>query len=339
MAAEINTSYIESHLLQALELAKRGYGYVSPNPLVGCVIANEGNVVSTGWHAAYGGPHAEASALQQLSPSLPRTNLTLYVTLEPCNHQGKQPPCTHAILNSGISSVVIGMHDPNPNVSGRGAEFLRAHGLTVVMASNAIANACRWLNRSWSYAVTHNRPYVIAKVAQSSDGYMAPSNHSTLRLTGNETQKVVHELRSQVDAVLVGMGTVRADDPKLTVRDVVGRNPKRIVVGNKTDLPPNSFIASTPTTPTFFIEHDTSLPDGLIGLYHEHSIQSILCEAGPTVTNALLTLDLVNELRVHTSAHPLGNGLSWNGVPSNWLLVKEEQRGSALLATYMPSLP
>ena len=208
MAAEINTSYIESHLLQALELAKRGYGYVSPNPLVGCVIANEGNVVSTGWHAAYGGPHAEASALQQLSPSLPRTNLTLYVTLEPCNHQGKQPPCTHAILNSGISSVVIGMHDPNPNVSGRGAEFLRAHGLTVVMASNAIANACRWLNRSWSYAVTHNRPYVIAKVAQSSDGYMAPSNHSTLRLTGNETQKVVHELRSQVDAVLVGMGTV-----------------------------------------------------------------------------------------------------------------------------------
>lgn len=339
MASEINTSFFESHLLQALELAKRGYGYVSPNPLVGCVIANGSNVVSKGWHAAYGSLHAEASALRQLSPTLPRTDLTLYVTLEPCNHQGKQPPCTHAILDSGIRTVVVGMLDPNPSVNGHGAEWLASRGLTVTMAPNSIANACRWLNRSWAYAVTHNRPYVIAKVAQSNDGYMAPTNHSTLRLTGNETQKVVHELRSQVDAVLVGMGTIRADNPKLTVRDVAGRNPTRIVVGNKADLPPSSYIAGTPATPTFFIERDTSLSDGLSALYQEHSIQSILCEAGPLVTNALLSLGLVNELRVHTSAKRLGSGISWNGVPSNWLLVNEEQRGLDLLATYVPSLP
>lgn len=340
MASEITDSQHTRHLQRTIALAVRGKGQVSPNPMVGCVIVHGNDVVAEGWHAEYGGIHAEVMALRALPPDIPGDELTLYVSLEPCNHHGKQPPCTHAIVLRGIGAVVIGLSDPNPGVQGNGSTYLSSHGIQVIYATQQQAEACAWINRCWLTAVTQHRPYVIAKVAQSADGFMAPLNKERLQLTGIETQHIVHAVRAEVDAVLVGMGTVRSDNPRLTVRDVGGRNPKRIVVGNRSDLPPSSYIATTLNiTPTYFIEHGTNLSVALRELYSTHTIQSILCEAGPTVTNTLLSDNLVDELRVHTSPVLLGTGQPWCGVPSGWHQVSTELSGLDTLTTFVRNRP
>lgn len=336
MASEVTGSGDDTFLLRALELARRGTGYVSPNPRVGCVIVHRGVIVAEGWHAEYGGLHAEAMALNTLDGAYNPSNCTLYVTLEPCNHVGKQPACSAAIIRSGIRRVVVGMRDPNPHVEGGGAQALVDAGVSVMHASSGVTQQCRWLNRFWTHAVTTGRPYIILKIAQSADGYMCLPDRSRLQLTGPETQARVHALRAEVDAVLVGMGTVRSDNPQLTVRLVEGRTPRRVIVGQRTSLPSGSFIAQTMMdTPTYFIERDTSLASGFERLLVEQSIQSILCEPGPTIAQLLLDQGLVDELHLHTSSRMLGNGIGVSLHAHEWTEHSTEQVGTDVITTFL----
>jgi diaminohydroxyphosphoribosylaminopyrimidine deaminase/5-amino-6-(5-phosphoribosylamino)uracil reductase len=221
---------------EALRLARRGLGRTSPNPAVGAVVVRDGKVIAGGYHRRAGTAHAEVNALAQLEGSAQPGDI-LYVTLEPCNHYGKTPPCTEAILKSGIKRVVVGMRDPNPNVSGGGCEFLRARGLEV--ATGVLEGECCRLNEEYIKFVTARRPFVIAKVALTLDGWTATSTGHSKWITGEKARQFVHRLRDRVDAVMVGIGTILADDPLLDTRLKRGKGkaPVRIILDTKLSIP------------------------------------------------------------------------------------------------------
>ncbi|MDZ4804675.1 MAG: bifunctional diaminohydroxyphosphoribosylaminopyrimidine deaminase/5-amino-6-(5-phosphoribosylamino)uracil reductase RibD [Candidatus Eisenbacteria bacterium] len=210
---------------RALRLAAKGRGDVSPNPMVGAVLVRGGRVIGEGWHRAFGGTHAEVEAIRAAGRA---GGATLYVTLEPCAHQGRTPPCVDAIRDAGISRVVVAMRDPNPKVVGGGLEVLASRGVTVFMGPSA-AEAAE-LNRGFISCVTRGRPFVTLKMAASLDGGIATANGHSRWITSPLARKAAHRLRAEHDAVLVGAATVIADDPALTVRDVRGRNPIRMVL-------------------------------------------------------------------------------------------------------------
>jgi len=198
----------------ALRLAAKGAGWVSPNPMVGAVVVREGEIVGRGYHRAAGLPHAEVEALNRAGAAA--RGADLYVTLEPCNHQGRTPPCTAAVMQAGIRRLVIATRDPNPRVNGGGAEFLQSQGLQV--ETGLLADQARRLNEAWFKWVETGLPFVIAKAACSLDGKIATATGESQWLTGEKARAYGHQLRHQVDAILVGVGTVLADDPQLTVR-------------------------------------------------------------------------------------------------------------------------
>lgn len=230
----------EQYMKLALRLAARGAGWVSPNPMVGAVVVRQGEIVGRGWHRQYGGPHAEVEALTAAGDRA--RGATLYVTLEPCNHEGLTPPCTQAVLAAGIARVVIAMPDPNPRVTGGGAAFLAARGVAVTLG--VLEEEARRLNEAWIKWVTTGIPFVIAKAACSLDGRIATVTGESQWLTGVRARTFGHRLRHECDAVLVGVGTVLADDPQLTVR--LGRG--RIRGGGQGSRTPAP--APTPSSPT-----------------------------------------------------------------------------------------
>lgn len=211
----------------ALRLARKGEGRVSPNPLVGAVVVKDGTIVGRGFHRAYGMDHAEVAALRDAGKEA--HGATVYVNLEPCNHTGHTPPCTHAILKAGIRRVVIGMRDPNPDVVGGGVEVLRENG--VVVEEGILKERCRYLNESFIHFVTRKKPFVVMKVAATLDGKIATWIGDSQWITGKKSLRYVHRLRGSVDAVMVGIGTVLKDDPLLTCRLAKPpHQPLRIVV-------------------------------------------------------------------------------------------------------------
>ena len=218
----------KTYMKLALRLAAKGAGWVSPNPMVGAVVVKEGRIVGRGYHRAYGLPHAEVEALRKTGAAAQGADL--FVTLEPCNHQGQTPPCTQAVLNAGIRRVVIATRDPNPRVNGGGAEFLQDQGLQVEIG--LLADEARRLNEAWFKWVETGLPFVIAKAACSLDGKIATASGESQWLTGEAARAYGHQLRHEVDAILVGIGTVLADDPQLTVR-LPGR--KRVGQGGSPD--------------------------------------------------------------------------------------------------------
>jgi diaminohydroxyphosphoribosylaminopyrimidine deaminase/5-amino-6-(5-phosphoribosylamino)uracil reductase len=228
----------EQAMRRALELALRGTGRVSPNPRVGCVLVKDGRIIGEGWHAVYGGPHAEVMALENASEDV--RGATLVVTLEPCVHYGKTPPCVPQIIERGIARVVVGMLDPNPLVAGKGVEQLRQAGLEVRVG--VLAQECFWLNRYFAKHIVTGIPYVVGKIAQSLDGCIALPNGESRWITGEESRRRVHALRAEIDAVLVGKNTVFRDNPHLTVRAVPGRQPWRVVLDTHLQLPMMSFV-------------------------------------------------------------------------------------------------
>ena len=207
-------------------MATRGAGRVSPNPMVGCLIVRDGTVLASGWHHRFGLPHAEADALARLNGKA--RGATLYVNLEPCNHIGKTPPCTEAIIASGVSHVVIAMKDPNAHVRGGGIRRLRAAGIDVTLG--VCEQEARELNRAFLHWIRTATPYVTVKLAQSLDAKIAAHEGTRTQISGEASQKYVHKLRAEYDAVLIGAGTMRTDHPLLTVRHVRGRNPVRVIV-------------------------------------------------------------------------------------------------------------
>ncbi|HTX18337.1 MAG TPA: bifunctional diaminohydroxyphosphoribosylaminopyrimidine deaminase/5-amino-6-(5-phosphoribosylamino)uracil reductase RibD [Bacteroidota bacterium] len=217
---------------ECFRLAAKGKGFVSPNPLVGAVVVLGGKNIGSGFHEKYGAPHAEVVAIRRaLRKRRDLGGATLYVNLEPCAHFGKTPPCTDAIIASGIGRVVAGMTDPNPQVSGKGFKQLRSSGLEVV--TGVLGKESRQLNDKFVKYISSGIPFVALKAATTGDGYVAKPDGSSRWITNARSRRIVHELRSEYDAVAVGAGTVLADDPLLTVRHVKGRDPVRVVIDGR----------------------------------------------------------------------------------------------------------
>lgn len=227
----------DSRFMQmALELAARGRGLTSPNPMVGAVVVKDQAVVGQGYHQAAGGPHAEVHAIDAAGEKA--RGGTLYVNLEPCNHTGRTPPCTLKIIAAGIRRVVIGMHDPNPGVAGAGAEFLERHGIEV--CQGVCAAEAEALNEVFIKFIQTGRPFVIAKCAATLDGRIATRTGDSRWVTGEAARAFVHELRQSVDAIMVGVDTIVVDDPQLTTRRAAGpsRDPVRVVLDTHARIPP-----------------------------------------------------------------------------------------------------
>jgi diaminohydroxyphosphoribosylaminopyrimidine deaminase / 5-amino-6-(5-phosphoribosylamino)uracil reductase len=274
---------------RALELAERGRGTTAPNPVVGAVVVRNGQVVGEGWHERKGGPHAEVVALEAAG-RLAR-GATLYVTMEPCSHHGSTPPCTEAVLESGIAKVVSGSLDPNPEAGG-GLELLRAAGVEV---EDADSFAAREQNAAWRVWIAQKRPFVILKLAVTLDGRVAVPGSRWI--SGEKSRRRVHELRAQVDAVGVGMGTVRADDPQLTARDVeTARQPRRLAFG-RGPLPGGSDLEL----------REGPLAEELDAL-GAGGVQSLLLEGGPRLAQAFLQADLVDQVLLFVAPRLGGSG-------------------------------
>ena len=272
-------------LERALELAERGRGTTHPNPVVGAVVVRDGDVVGEGWHERQGGPHAEVAALAAAGDRA--RGATLYVSMEPCAHHGTTPPCTEAILAAGVAKVVAGALDPNPEARG-GLEVLRAAGVEVELADSFAARA---QNEAWRTWVSARRPFVILKLALTLDGRVAVPGSRWI--SGEASRRRVHELRAQVDAVAVGMGTVRADDPQLTARDVdAERQPRRIAFGSG---PSELEVRSGPL-------------DAELRALAEEGVQSLLLEGGPTIAGSFLRENLVDKLMLFVAPRIAGRG-------------------------------
>ena len=249
---EIDNKYME----MALQLAARGRGNTSPNPLVGAVLVKGGQVVGSGYHQAAGAPHAEVVALQEAGPEA--AGCTLYVNLEPCCHHGRTPPCVEAILKAGVQKVVVAMTDPNPQVNGKGVKFLQDRGIEV--KTGVLAGEARQLNEVFIKYVTSGEPFVLVKTAMSMDGKIATHTGDTRWITGEKARHWVQRLRSEVDGVVVGIETVLRDDPALTTRledDPAARDAARIIVDSKGRLPLDARIINpTSTAPTILAVSD-----------------------------------------------------------------------------------
>jgi diaminohydroxyphosphoribosylaminopyrimidine deaminase / 5-amino-6-(5-phosphoribosylamino)uracil reductase len=303
----------------ALRLAAKGSGLVSPNPMVGAVVVQEGQVVGRGWHRRYGEPHAEVMSLEDAG-NLAR-GATLYVTLEPCNHHGLTPPCTEAILAAGVDRVVAAAPDPNRRVSGGGAAFLRARGVQVEMG--LLGEKARRLNEAWFHWVETERPWVIAKAACSLDGKIATRSGDSQWLTGEEARRLGHRLRHACDAILVGVGTVLADDPALTARVPRRRtkDPIRVILDSRLRLPTTArvlhldspaptWIITTSAAPrdkirtledlgatVLVVSEDQGRVDleSLMGELGCREVQSLLVEGGAEVLGSFFDQGLVDK--------------------------------------------
>ncbi|MGA7828845.1 MAG: bifunctional diaminohydroxyphosphoribosylaminopyrimidine deaminase/5-amino-6-(5-phosphoribosylamino)uracil reductase RibD [Geobacteraceae bacterium] len=259
------TDFHTKMMRKALILARRGLGKTSPNPAVGCVIVRDGEIVGEGWHRKAGTPHAEVHALRQAGDRA--RGADVYVTLEPCSHHGKTPPCAGALINAGVLRVFAAMMDPNPIVSGRGLALLREAG--IVVECGILEQECRLLNEVFIKHVTTGMPFVILKSAMTLDGKTATASGDSKWITCKESRRYVHSLRAKVDAIMVGVGTVLADDPQLTCRMVRGKDPQRIVVDSRLRTPPSAalfHLDSQAKTILATIERDPQKIDALQAL-------------------------------------------------------------------------
>ena len=279
-------------LERALELAERGRGTTHPNPVVGAVVARDGEVVGEGWHERRGGPHAEVVALEAAGERA--RGGTLYVTLEPCRSFGQTPPCTTAVLAAGIERVVVASLDPNPEAGG-GLEELRGAGVEVELVEGTVAEVARRQNEAWRTWIAAGRPFVTYKAAITLDGRVTVPGSRWV--SGEESRRRVHELRAASDAVAVGMGAVRADNPRLDARDVdVNRQPRRLAFGSG-PLPEGSDLELV----------SGPLEEELARLARE-GVQSLLLEGGPTLATAFLRAGLVDKLLLFIAPRLSGAG-------------------------------
>jgi diaminohydroxyphosphoribosylaminopyrimidine deaminase/5-amino-6-(5-phosphoribosylamino)uracil reductase len=298
-------------LERALELAERGRGTTHPNPVVGAIVARGDEIMGEGWHERKGGSHAEVVALEAAGEAA--RGATLYVTLEPCDHHGATPPCVDAILAAGISKVVVGAKDPQRH----GIERLREAGLDVELADLWEARA---QNEAWLTWVRLGRPFVTYKVAMTLDARMAVPGERWI--SGEESRRLVHELRAASDAVGVGMGTVRADDPRLDARDVVAtRQPRRLAFG-RGPLPDGSELELL----------SGPLEDKLQGLAEE-GVQSLLLEGGPTLGAAFLGAGLVDKLLLFVASNISGVGPAFAGPPLELRRLSAREVGEDVFLT------
>lgn len=319
----------ERYIRTCISLAKRAGNQTSPNPLVGCVIVKDGRIISKAYHKKFGGLHAERIALGKLNYNA--EGATLYVNLEPCCHWGKTPPCTEAIIKSGIKRVVIGMVDPNPQVSGKGIETLKSAGIEVT--TGVLENECKYLNRGFIKWIKTGLPYVILKWAQTVDGKIATKNGESKWISSERSLRFAHSLRAFCDAVIIGKGTLYRDDPELTVRLVKGHNPKRIVLMSKIKIDKNYkiFEVNPENTWLFGVDIDKETKnllvkkgirftiikgkDGKVDLLNllkilgEEGYTKVLVEGGGEVHSSFIRENLFDEINVVIAPKIMGLGI------------------------------
>ncbi len=355
----------QEYMRRAIDLARRGTGWTNPNPLVGAVIVKDGRIIGEGYHAKYGDLHAERSALASLRESA--EGATLYVTLEPCCHYGRQPPCTQAILESGIAQVFVGSRDPNPLVAGKGVQLLRENGVQVT--EDFLRGECDKLNPVFFHYITTKTPYVVMKCAMTADGKIAARTGASKWITGEPARQTVQELRAAYSGIMAGIGTVLADDPMLNVRLEGKRSPVRIICDSRLRIPLDSQICATAEQYKTIVACGDSpdpakqaalealgvqvLPcpddDGKVNLpalmreLGTMGIDSVLLEGGGTLNESALRAGIVREVKAFVAPKLFGGGgkspVEGAGVAlpdEAWLLELAEvsQIGEDLLLDY-----
>jgi len=289
---------------KCIELAKKGKGDVSPNPMVGAVLVNnQGEEVSCGYHEKYGEAHAEVNCLKNVSAE----GLTLYVNLEPCSHFGKTPPCADLIIEKSIKKVVIGAKDPNPEVCCSGIKKLQEAGIEVI--SGVLENECETLNKVFFKNMKTQKPFVAIKTATTLDGKIATSTGSSKWITSENAREEVQKLRSEFDAILTGSGTVLADNPSLTVRNG-NKSPIRIIIDRENKVPKNSKVFNDDGVKVIHIV-DFKSPDELFKELYKDGITSVLVEAGSGLNSALIRAKEVDWLYQFIAPKILGGGKSF----------------------------
>jgi diaminohydroxyphosphoribosylaminopyrimidine deaminase/5-amino-6-(5-phosphoribosylamino)uracil reductase len=306
---------------RAMELAGRGRGSVSPNPLVGCVIVHDGRILGEGWHERYGEPHAEVNAVQHVQDQQLLRQSTVYVTLEPCAHFGNTPPCADMLVRVAVKRVVISNVDPNPLVAGKGIDKLKAAGIEVSIG--LMQREGLDLNSRFFTMMQKERPYIILKWAQTADGFMARENHDSKWISNVYSRQLTHKWRTEEDAILVGTQTALRDNPRLTSRDWTGRHPTRVVIDRKmilsTDLhlfdgtaPTiryNQFVNETRPDETCVMIADENFIGGVLKDLYTRKIQSLLVEGGPTTLDHFISVGLWDEVRMFVAPVRFGKGL------------------------------
>jgi diaminohydroxyphosphoribosylaminopyrimidine deaminase/5-amino-6-(5-phosphoribosylamino)uracil reductase len=325
-----------AHLERAVELASRGAGAVKPNPVVGAVVARNGEVLGEGWHQEYGGAHAEVNAIEACGLA-DLAGTTLYVSLEPCCHEGRTPPCTEAILQSGIRRVVVGSDDPTEKASGRGLGILRDEGVEVVVADGEVAASARLLNQAFRKHARVGRPWVLFKSAMTLDGKVATRTGDSKWISGEESRELAHQWRASVDAVVVGIGTALADDPQLTARPSglpaePHAQPRRVVFDSLARLQPSSqLVAAAAEIPLTLIvsraaaradtdaleaagvqvlvatgENEPARVRSALDQLGAMDVSAVLLEGGPHLAGAFLDAGEIDELRLFLAPMLLG---------------------------------
>jgi len=336
------------YMRRALELASLGLGRVSPNPVVGCVIVHQNRIIGEGWHQQYGDWHAEVNAIRSVTEAdqllLPES--TVYVTLEPCAHFGKTPPCTDLLLEKRVKRVVIASADSNPLVGGKGTERLRAASIAVEMG--VLEPEARWQNRRFFTYIEKQRPYLILKWAQTADGFMARPDFNSRWISGDLSRRLVHRWRSEEPAIMVGTNTAHYDNPRLNVRDWSGQNPIRIVIDRNLRLSPTLYLFDQ-TQPTLCYnlhkdetnanvqyikctQPDNLLPEIMADLY-QRKVQSVLVEGGTVLFQELLSRNLWDEIRVFNASKTFGKGIyapRFGGI-----LADQERIGTDTLSVFL----
>ena len=317
-------------MTRCLELAKMGNGQVSPNPLVGCVIVCDDQIIGEGYHKKFGEAHAEVNAINDVfknhgdnAPTL-LANATAYVSLEPCAHFGKTPPCADLLIKHRLKKVVIGNTDPFADVNGKGIEKLHNAGIKV--ETGILQNECSYLNRRFFTRIKQQRPFIILKWAETANGYFAPKNTAQQWISGPLAKKLVHKWRTEEDAILIGKQTAIADNPQLNTREWPGKNPVRIVIDRNLQVSMNSHIYNNDAKTIIINEIKTEvqnnvhfiqmedmqyyLPQKIAFQLYLMDIQSVIIEGGANILNQFIQGNLWDEARVFTSANSWTEGIS-----------------------------
>ena len=313
----------EKYMRRALQLARQGAGHTSPNPMVGAVIVGpDGIIIGEGWHRQCGEGHAEVNAVASVKdPNLLRDS-TIYVTLEPCSHYGKTPPCAKLIIERGIPRVVVGALDPFVKVSGRGVAMLREAGVEVTVG--VLENECRALNCRFMTAHTTGRPWVQLKWAQTADGFIAlppEAGENPLRMSTPVTMKLMHRQRALCDAIVVGAATARIDDPSLTTRYWPGKSPLRVVLSRQLSIPDNlkllndglptivyNSVKSEKQGAVEYVKMDTADPVAWLADLYRRGVTSVMIEGGADVLQQMIGAGVWDETRIEVSPRRVGQG-------------------------------
>lgn len=319
----------ELYMKRCLELAEMGNGQVSPNPLVGCVIVSGGKIIGEGYHQKFGEAHAEVNAIRSVTDKYGEKaaellkNATAYVSLEPCAHFGKTPPCADLLIRHQLKKVVIGNRDPFADVDGKGIEKLKNAGIEVV--SGMLEKECAFVNRRFFTRISQQRPYIILKWARTANGFFAPENSIQQWISGPLAKKLVHKWRTEEDAIVVGKQTAIADNPALSAREWPGKNPVRIAIDRKLEIPSTNQLYNTDAKTIIFNEQKTSvegnihfiemedmqyyLPQKIAYQLYLMDIQSIIVEGGANILNQFISSGLWDEARVFNSAASWDTGI------------------------------